>query len=315
MTTPVRARRAAAPVLVAVAACLLILAPSAQSAPVTDGTLDWGVRESFRNYVTSPIAAGSIETGQGATKNSDGTFRFPGGTGEFDTSTNSGEVAYEGFVHFTAHGGLLDLELSNPRVVISGQTGSLFVDGVDSNGQPSENVDFADLDLTGIAPVVDGDTVTLTAIPGVFTEDGATFFNGGDNGSYAAGDEIDPLTLELSAAAAPAAVGKIKPGKRVQKASSGELLLAKVNCKAADGCKVKAPRKVALDLKGPDIGTLVKVKRPKKLAAGEKGAVTVKLGKDLQRTLDGLTAKTEADIALVAGGEKLEEKVKVKVKG
>lgn len=54
-----------------------------------DGTLDWGVKDSFRTYVAGPIGQGRTETGGGAGKNADGTFRFTGGSGSYDTGPTS----------------------------------------------------------------------------------------------------------------------------------------------------------------------------------------------------------------------------------
>jgi LPXTG-motif cell wall-anchored protein len=44
---------------------------------VLDGSADWGVRDTFRSYVTGPIAQGSISPANGVTENAGGDFRWP----------------------------------------------------------------------------------------------------------------------------------------------------------------------------------------------------------------------------------------------
>jgi hypothetical protein len=68
------------------------------------GFLTWGVKKSFREYVTGPIAHGSILTSGGATQNGDGTFSFPAVSGASATSAR-----FTGSVRFTGHDGQLDI--------------------------------------------------------------------------------------------------------------------------------------------------------------------------------------------------------------
>src|SRR5699024_12359984 len=64
----------------AVAAIPAVAAPSPVDATVTDASLTWGVKESFRNYVTGPIAGGQV-TPIGTTTGT-GPFTWTGGTGD-----------------------------------------------------------------------------------------------------------------------------------------------------------------------------------------------------------------------------------------
>ncbi|HIZ34408.1 MAG TPA: HtaA domain-containing protein, partial [Candidatus Ruania gallistercoris] len=58
-----------------VAAAPAIAAPEpAQEVEVTSASLQWGVKESFRNYITGPIADGQIALQGSTTQTEDGTF-------------------------------------------------------------------------------------------------------------------------------------------------------------------------------------------------------------------------------------------------
>src|SRR5918993_718829 len=98
---------------------LLVLAAPAQAGVITGGNVDWGVKESFRNYVTSPIAMGSIATSQGATTNPNGSYRFPI-TGGDEPAAGRPSLATTGKVKFSGHAGQLDFTIFNVRVVLDG---------------------------------------------------------------------------------------------------------------------------------------------------------------------------------------------------
>lgn len=71
-------------------------AASGPSTSVTGGTLDWGFKQSFRNYVP---AAGQSVSG-GASRNADGTFRFTASGGSHDTATRKLTVTGSGAAVF-----------------------------------------------------------------------------------------------------------------------------------------------------------------------------------------------------------------------
>jgi hypothetical protein len=166
---------------------------------VGSGALDWGVRASFRGYVTAPIAAGSITTAGGAVTNADGTFRFPVTGGVADTTGAAADVATGGSVRFTGHGGELDLWISALRVVLAGGTGTLVADVSSKPLEEPEPVVFDDvalaaLDLSGVTPAVGSGGVTWPAVPATLTESGAAAFAG----FYPAGTPLDPVTLAVT---------------------------------------------------------------------------------------------------------------------
>ena len=153
-----------------------------------DATLTWGFKESFRSYISGSIANGEWTVAGGATYETP-SFGWPGGSGEF------GDVAFEGSVRFTGHGDILDTTLADPRIAWSGTTGTLFLDisGTTQEGDPVDErgVEFATLELPEAA--FDGVDVRIVDVAVTLTDAGAAAF-----GTYPAGEELDPLTLDLT---------------------------------------------------------------------------------------------------------------------
>src|SRR5262245_51612415 len=104
------------------AVALLVAAAPAAADPVaiTAGSLNWGVKASFRNYV----GAGGIAVAGGVTRVDAGAsvdgLAWPVQSGSFDASTRALELRFAGSVHFSAHEGALDLTLASPRLLIDG---------------------------------------------------------------------------------------------------------------------------------------------------------------------------------------------------
>ncbi|GLZ81649.1 hypothetical protein Afil01_64560 [Actinorhabdospora filicis] len=226
----IRRPLAIAALFAAAGAAVLTAAPAraeASTFPITDGTLDWGVKESFRKYVTGPIGHGEISASGGATVNADGTFRFPGGEGAYDPATHDVTTAFDGSVTFRAHktgdDWKLETTVSQVRLTTTGKTGKLTVD-VSSKDMSTgktvvyDDVDFAALDLSGVRPGQSGGYTTLANIPATLTAAGAPAFGG----FYQAGAALDPASAALKASATtpttppssspPAASGTIKAG-------------------------------------------------------------------------------------------------------
>lgn len=199
------------------------LVGTAQAATVSGGHLDWGVKQSFRNYISGPIAHGTITTSEGATRNTDGTFRFPEGTGSVDADANTAELAFTGKVEFTGHDGLLYMTIEDIRVTLTGSGGTLVADVVSkslSSGQlvTYDDVEFASLgaaDLTG----ADG-TVTGTNISATLTEAGSPAFAG----FYPAGTALDPLSFSVTTAADPVWEPAVNVGKTADLDPAGETI-------------------------------------------------------------------------------------------
>ncbi|NJQ17228.1 HtaA domain-containing protein [Streptomyces bohaiensis] len=207
--TALRIRGARTSRLLLAAATATVLSATAFAAPaaadtpapaatydLVDGTLDWGVQESFRTYISGPIAKGSITLDDGAQRNDDGTFAFTGGTGSYDLGTHSVATEFDGSVHFEGHGGVLDLKLSDLRLVTEGRTGGAILADVTVGTDTTEDVEFARLDMSGVSPGRgDGGAMVFADIPATLTAEGSVAFGG----FYEAGAALDPATLTVSA--------------------------------------------------------------------------------------------------------------------
>lgn len=158
---------------------------------VTAGNLSWGLRSSFTTYIRSSVAHGGWNLVGASWDGS--SFNFGATGGLYNTSTKSGTIYYGGAVHFYGHDGILDLKISNPALVIKGNSGSLYMDvlGSDMSGKKFNlgrvhfaNVGFANgLSATDNALSFQGASVNLTA-------EGAKAFAG----FYKAGEPLAPLS-------------------------------------------------------------------------------------------------------------------------
>ena len=166
---------------------------------VASGSLAWGVKESFRSYVGSAIANGSWEVSDGADYTTP-QFSWTAPSGAIDPRSGLGEVAFTGTIVFTGHGGVLHLELRDP-VIHSGDDGATLVLDVLSNDPEGavaideQDVVVATLPSDAVTNWDAGGTRAWEAIePVILTEAGAAAFGG----FYAAGDELDPIALEVT---------------------------------------------------------------------------------------------------------------------
>jgi hypothetical protein len=179
-----------------------VAAPVAVKPVVGAGSLAWGVKQSFRDYVTGPIAKGAISTSGVGT--SGGAFTFAQNGGTFDAATGVGTATYGGSVRFTGHAGLLDVTLGNPVVRIDGPTqGTLLVS---VNGGAS--TPMATLNLGAGTRSTPDNTVSYSGVPASLTAQGAAVFSLNGSGFYPVGTALDPLSFTIGApAAAPASLG------------------------------------------------------------------------------------------------------------
>jgi hypothetical protein len=160
---------------------------AAEEGAIEDGAVDWGVRRTFREYVTGDIADGEWTLTAGA-QDGGALFRFPGGEGTYEEGGLT--AAFEGAVRFTgAHG--LDLSLSGVRAVVKDGKGTLYAD-VRSAGLSGAKVPLVTFTAGDLKPA-DG-LVTVTEAPARLTERGARAFGG----MYPAGTEMDPVSLAVA---------------------------------------------------------------------------------------------------------------------
>ncbi|MFI6338121.1 HtaA domain-containing protein [Streptomyces sp. NPDC050535] len=159
------------------------------SGAIANGAVDWGVRRTFREYVTGDIARGKWTLSSGA-QDGGALFRFPRGEGTYGKSDRSLEARFEGAVRFTGEQGL-DLRLSGLRVTVKDAKGTLYADvaGADFNGRKVALATFTAKDFTPRE-----DLVELTEAPTKLTAQGAKAFGG----MYRAGTAMDPLSLAVA---------------------------------------------------------------------------------------------------------------------
>ncbi|KAM9863179.1 HtaA domain-containing protein [Leucobacter sp. BZR 635] len=173
---------------------------AAQQCTVEAAELRWGVKERFRNYISGSIANGEWVTEGGVTYETP-TFEWQNGEGSVEADLRNGRIEFAGQVHFTGHGGAMQLDLQDPSLVFTGPTTAQLVmdmGSVDTEGTRLElqPVVAADVDLAGAA-TGDGSSYTIENAPVRLTAAGAVAFNG-EYGDYSEGELLDGLALSFS---------------------------------------------------------------------------------------------------------------------
>ncbi|WP_172386023.1 HtaA domain-containing protein [Streptomyces sp. MNP-20] len=167
---------------------------AAKPKKVVGGKMSWGMKESFRRYVSS---GGKITTAGGAKKKSHG-FDFPYAKAKWNASARTVDASFGGSVRFRYSGHGIDMTFSDLRVKASGKKGTLYAD-VKAQGRTRDDVKFATLDLSRVSYAAKNDVVLLSKVPAKFTAAGARQFANDTVGSpYKAGDPIDPVTVALT---------------------------------------------------------------------------------------------------------------------
>ncbi|MGK5639089.1 HtaA domain-containing protein [Streptomyces sp. URMC 126] len=170
---------------------------------VYDGRLDWGVKESLRNAITTKFG-GKIEVSDGAEQRSS-DFRFTKATGKYKEASML-DATFDGTLRFVANpnGGKVELTLSKFRVHVEEETkGQLLahvtkkVDGKIEDGLSDEETALADLTMNkgSLAPV--NGIVTLDLVQTALTDKGAKALSIGD-GKLDKGDGVDPVTAKIA---------------------------------------------------------------------------------------------------------------------
>ncbi|MGW6509944.1 HtaA domain-containing protein [Streptomyces niveus] len=154
-----------------------------------DAAVDWGVRRTFREYVTGSIADGRWTLADGA-QDGGALFRFPGGKGTYDAKKQTLDADFAGSVRFT--GTQLDLTLSEITVRVTGGKGTLAADVATRGRAPHEAVPLITFTAGDFAPK--NGLATLTEAPATLTEGGAETFGS----LYQAGTAMDPVSLAVA---------------------------------------------------------------------------------------------------------------------
>ncbi|MCI7688925.1 MAG: HtaA domain-containing protein [Trueperella pyogenes] len=169
--------------------------------------LNWGLKESFRNYVSGDFAKGKWELSDGAT----GTFTFPLKDPKKFTPGKYDNLDFAGKVHFTAHHGLLDLAIEQPTVR-KGDSGwelvvtvavnpfdkSKIADAlagkikIDKSKIATKRVVLATLSEPEVSGTNDEQTIHFRSVK--LTAEGAKSFAN----FYKEGQELDPMTIKVT---------------------------------------------------------------------------------------------------------------------
>ncbi|HCS60741.1 MAG TPA: hypothetical protein DIW46_04980 [Microbacterium sp.] len=158
---------------------------------VEGASLNWGYKESFRNYIEG-IAHGGWNL-------TDVAYEFPefvwsGGTGSFDDETGNGLVGFGGTIAFHGHDGALDTKFNNARVELAGDSGYIVFDiaGTTQGGDAidAQGVRFVEFSLAD-AMTADG-VLSVRKAETVLTDSGSAAF-----GTYAAGEVFDPVSFSI----------------------------------------------------------------------------------------------------------------------
>ncbi|MFH9689003.1 HtaA domain-containing protein [Streptomyces sp. NPDC017413] len=154
-----------------------------------DAAVDWGVRRTFREYVTGSIGQGEWTLADGA-QDGGALFRFPQGKGTYDAKKQTLDADFGGSIRFTgAHD--LDLKFAGVTVSVARGEGTLSAD-VTSAGTTTEDVPLITFAAEDFAPK-DG-LAALTEAPATLTADGAKAFGS----LYKAGTAMDPVSLAVA---------------------------------------------------------------------------------------------------------------------
>ncbi|MFG3303598.1 HtaA domain-containing protein [Streptomyces wuyuanensis] len=163
---------------------------------VVAGKLTWGIKESWRRYVDD-TCGGSVSAAGGAVKNGE-VYDFAFGSARLDSAARTANAAFDGKVRFECAAHTIDWTIADVKVRASGAKGTLLADVTTSKGTRND-VEFADLDLSGADYAAKDGVVTFKNVAAKLTKDGAAQF-AGPNGEpfYQPGTAVDPVTVALS---------------------------------------------------------------------------------------------------------------------
>jgi hypothetical protein len=155
----------------------------------------WGVKESFRSYLSGSLANGEWSVSGDVTYTTP-LFTIRGSDGVLATDLSAGEMAATGSIGFFGHEGLLDQTLSTPRLVIDGDQVDVVFDisGDTQEGRTvnAEDVSFVRIDAADAVVDSESGTWSVASAPTVLTTEGAEAF-----GTYPAGEAFDPIDIRV----------------------------------------------------------------------------------------------------------------------
>ncbi|MGO1770721.1 MAG: HtaA domain-containing protein, partial [Microbacterium sp.] len=174
-----------------------------------EGSMEWGVKKSFRDYVVGSIAHGKIAAKKGATQaKQNGEFTFPQAARGTSWNGRTGTVQYAGQVTFRGHHGVMDVTIANPSIrVTSASKAELRIP------YAGRTITFATIDLaSGMTRQLSGDAVRFTGAKTTLTKAGTAFFSYEGSSFYEAGQELDRITFTVGEGSDVETSTPAKPG-------------------------------------------------------------------------------------------------------
>ncbi|MFM1953132.1 MAG: hypothetical protein RL187_341 [Actinomycetota bacterium] len=183
----------------------LLVIPAFQALPpegacdVQEVSVTWGFKESFRSYISGSIAQGTWAV-SGDVGYDIPHFTFTGGEGYVLPDRGSGTIEFDGELLFEGHGGILETSLSHPTIVFHGsREATLFLDVV-GDTMEEVSVNQTDVPFALVSWSRDQESVDEESGHWVVEQAQVTLSDEGSDafGTYPAGEDMDPLSLELS---------------------------------------------------------------------------------------------------------------------
>lgn len=168
------------------------------------GDLTWGVKASFRSYVTGPISKGSVSVSGGAASTG-GAYRFGQTSTTATPPSATGTTTYGGAVSFRGHEGTLSFSISQPSVRVTSPVSGVLSANVTGRGR----VDIATLNLTTATRSTEAGWVRYAGAQARLTAAGTSIFSYQGRGFYGVGELLDPVSFSIGAA------GSVGGGTRV----------------------------------------------------------------------------------------------------
>ncbi|MGO3527165.1 HtaA domain-containing protein [Glutamicibacter arilaitensis] len=141
--------------------------------------LEWGLKSSFVGYISS-LADGRIEASNGVWQVGN-ALAFPVSPA---VEVPENEIWFNGRVSFSGHGGMMKLNLIEPRIVNHDETITLTID------EAGERIAIAELTETSVSNAFG---LVKTRFAAVLTEAGSKLFNG----QYPAGQQMEEVEVVL----------------------------------------------------------------------------------------------------------------------
>lgn len=188
---------------------------------VSSASVGWGLKQSFRSYLTGPIAMGGWQLDQvgfsGSEGGADGQFQFTADPSAVKISGTDADIPLKGSIHLTGHMGALDITYSKMSVKVRGTTAqfiadyktntvsSFTADAEVTGADTASQVPIAQFTLSQpiTADAAASGTVQLSG-PGYITEDGNQSL-GGNYGED--NNEADPIDITLKTSGADCGAG------------------------------------------------------------------------------------------------------------